>query len=94
VTGFLCHDISFARKGRRGWIFAKGEISNNTAKDYQTAVFRFSLFANNRVVWAGIFKIRGFRRGQTKAFEFLMEGLDYNSIPTISKQEIRFESGY
>ncbi|MGD9014418.1 MAG: hypothetical protein PVI33_00085 [Candidatus Omnitrophota bacterium] len=94
MPGFLYRDVSLTRSGRKGWVFAKGEVSNNTAKNYQTAAFRFSLFAKDKIVWTGIFKIRGLRKGQAKPFEFHLEGLDYKEITTISKQEIFFESGY
>jgi hypothetical protein len=94
MPGFLYHNIRLERSGRKGWVFCKGEVSNNTAKDYQTAAFRFSLFAKDKLVWTGMFKIRGLRKGQRKPFEFHIQGLSYKLIPTISKQEIFFESGY
>jgi len=94
MIGFQYRDVHFDRKGRKGWLFAKGEVINNSARDYQTAVFRYKLFVRDKIVWSGAFKIVGLRKGEAKPFELLLEGLDYNLTPTITKQELIFENGY
>ena len=91
---FSFYNISFKRKGTGKWVFAQGEITNESNKDYHTAVFHMSVFDKNILMWAGAIKIMGFRKKQTRPFEVLMEGLAHRAIPSISRYEICFESGY
>ena len=91
---FSFYNISFKRKGNGKWVFAQGEIKNESSKDFNTALFRMSVFDKNILMWAGAIKIMGFRKRQTKPFDLLMEGLDYRTIAAISRYEIYFESGY
>ena len=91
---FPLYNVTFKRKGEGKWVFAQGEIENNTNKDYSTALFRISVFDKNMLIWTGPMKINGFRKRQTKSFEILMEGFDHYAIAGISRYDIYFESGY
>jgi hypothetical protein len=91
---FYFYNISFRRKGNGKWVFAQGEITNGSNKDFNTAVFRLITFDKNVLMWTGNIKIMGFRKRHTRPFELLMEGLDYRTIPAISRYDIYFESGY
>lgn len=91
---FSYYNISFDRKGRGPWVFAKGEVTNNSNKDYNTAVFRLSLSERKKLLWTGTFKVRGLKRRQTRAFELLMENLDYRTLSAIWRYDIYFEGGY
>ncbi|OGX25671.1 MAG: hypothetical protein A3J51_01665 [Omnitrophica WOR_2 bacterium RIFCSPHIGHO2_02_FULL_45_21] len=93
IGGFSFYDIDFVRKGTGPWIVMQGEITNNT-RDYHTCVFHLSVFDKNLLLWTGALKIAGFRKGCTKPFEVLMEGLNHQSLPSISRYDIFFESGY
>ena len=93
-ANFQFFNITFKRKGTAHWVFAQGEIANESSRDYNTAMFHVSVFDKNRLMWTGTLKIMGFRRRQTRPFELLMEGLNYRTIPAISRYEIYFESGY
>lgn len=95
ATGnFPFYNVTFKRKGDGKWVFAEGEIENNTNKDYSVALFRISVFDKNILIWTGPLKIKGFKKRQHKPFEILMEGLNYYSLSTISRYDIYFESGY
>jgi hypothetical protein len=91
---FSYYNIHFDRKGGGIWVFAKGEITNNSNKDYNTAMFRLNLFEKKKILWSETFKIRGFRRRQTRPFELLLENLDYKAMSAISRYDIYFEGGY
>jgi hypothetical protein len=92
--GFDFYNVVFKRKGTGNWIFASGDIINNSGKDYHTAVFRLSVFERNMILWSGVFKVMGFRRVQSRPFEVLMEGFEYKELKAITKHEVYFESGY
>lgn len=94
AIGFYFYNITFQRKGGGKWVFAQGEIENNTRKDYHTALFHFSVFDKHILLWTGVIKMAGLRRQQTKPFELFMEGLDHYAVSAISRYEIYFESGY
>lgn len=94
IGSFSFYNITFQRKGGGRWVFVQGEIENNTRRDYHTALFRISVFDKNVLMWTGNIKIAGFRKRQVRSFELFMEGLGYRVIPTISRYEIHFESGY
>lgn len=91
---FAYYNISFEKKGSGTWAFAQGEIKNNTGKDFQLAGFRLILFNRNTLLWSGVVKMMDFRKEQTKYFEAFLEGLDHNTLPSITRYEISFESGY
>ena len=94
MINFIYQNITFPTKGRKAWMFAKGEVTNHSKIHFQTTVFRLNLFIQDRLFWSGIFKIKNFRNRQTKPFEILLEGVDPKKIRAISRYDIFFESGY
>lgn len=93
IAGFSFYNIDFTRKGTGPWVAMQGEITNNS-RDYHTCVFHISVFDKNMLLWAGSVKIAGFRKGRTRLFEVLMEGINHQSLPSVSRYDIFFESGY
>ncbi len=93
-AGFLYHNIQFKRFGTEPWILARGEITNNSRRHYNSALFRISVFYREQSIWSGVVKIKNFKRRQRRFFELVMDGLDHRLLPEISKYEIFFESGY
>ena len=92
---FGYYNISFHRYGSGNLAYVAGEVTNESFKGYETAVFRMVLFnQNNRVVWSGAFKIRGLGAKRTRSFNVTLEGVDFSIIPKISRYDIFFESGY
>ena len=94
ASNFYYYNINFKKKGTGKWVFAQGEISNESGKDYNTALFRLSIYDKSALMWTGNIKVMGFRKRQTRTFELLLEGLNYRSMSAISRYEIYFESGY
>jgi len=91
---FEFYNVTFQKVGSGIWVYARGDVKNNTNKDYNTAMFRLSLFDKNLLIWTGTFKVMGFRKGHTRPFEFLMEKLNHKSLEGVSRYEVYFESGY
>ena len=94
MLNFIYQNISFTTKGRKTWVFMKGEITNKAKSDYHTAAFRLNIFIKDRIFWSGIFKIRNFKKNQTKSFEHLMQSFEPKNIRNITRHEIFFEAGY
>jgi len=92
---FTYYNVDFRRYSDGKFAYVTGEVTNETLKDYNTAVFRMVLFdMGNRVIWSGSFKIRGLGKKRTKSFEVPLEGVDFTVIPKISRHDIYFEAGY
>jgi hypothetical protein len=90
---FTFSEITFERKSK-SWVLAKGDIRNISKKNYQTAMFKLTLFENDKLLWTGNIKVRGFRMGANKSFEYQLENIKLRDVKQISKYEIEFESGY
>ena len=93
-ASFFYRHISFKKLGTVPWIYARGEITNNSRRNYHTAVFRIIIFSKDVAMWNGVIKIRNFKKKQTKFFELFMIGLEHKNLPKITKHEIYFERGY
>ncbi len=93
-TIFTYTNVSFKRYQTTNIAYAEGEITNDSGKDYNTAIFRMSIYDKNMLIWSGFIKIRGFRNRQTRTFEIPLEGFAGGMVSKIAKFEIYFESGY
>ena len=91
---FEYYNVSFKRYGDASWVFVRGEVANKSEKDFNTAVFRITLFDRKLLMWTGVFKVMGFRKRQTRLFEVPLDGLDHKQLSKMTKYEIYFESGY
>lgn len=93
-SGIFSYKVNFKQRGSTSLAYAEGEITNNTSKEYNTAVFRLTLHNKSMLAWTGVIKIRGLRARQTKSFEIPLEGIDYKTAFATSRHELYFESGY
>ncbi|MDD5730716.1 MAG: FxLYD domain-containing protein [Candidatus Omnitrophica bacterium] len=91
---FTFGNISLKNSYSGGWVAVQGDITNNSNKDFHTTVFRFSAFDKSVILWTGIIKIPGFRKGQTRSFELTMEGMRQETASSVARHEIYFEGGY
>jgi hypothetical protein len=94
LSNFEYYNVSFKRFGTGSWLFVQGDVCNKGEKDYNTAVFRISMFDRKLLMWTGVFKIMGFKKRQTRHFEVPLDGFDYKRLPVMSKYEIYFETGF
>ncbi len=91
---FTYSQIVFKKYASTSLTYARGEITNNSSRDYNTAVFRLSVFDDKTLVWTGMVKIRGLRRRQSKTFQMTLDKADFNTGSKVIKCEICFETAY
>jgi len=91
---FDYHSIEFKRHSD-GWLVVKGEIINNSGKNFHSVVFRIVVYMRSIPIANTNLVIKGFYSGQTRDFEKQVEELKYDSViahdPTC---QIFVESGY
>jgi hypothetical protein len=88
--GFVYKNVSL-QELYAGHFKAIGEITNNSGKSYDGAMFKISFYDKNGVlVSIGDILILSFRNGQTKSFDVLVEG----NHSKIDGYKIDFEGGY
>ncbi|MFH1281925.1 MAG: FxLYD domain-containing protein [Candidatus Omnitrophota bacterium] len=87
------YNIKIGKVKNADQISVKGEIHNDSDKDYNTVAVRIILFVKNIVVANTVFVVNGIPKGSTKAFERTMEDLEYSQIgKDITRYEICTES--
>ena len=89
---FPLYNLEF-KQGAEDWIVARGEIRNDTSKEYHEIIFRLVLFDKTRTIGFGMIKLTELRRGSTRYFEILIDGVSYRMIPNIVRWELVMESG-
>lgn len=94
MYGFSYYNVQFKKHNVDNCAVVVGEITNETTRDYNTAVFRISVFERQQLIANGFIKIKGFKRKRTKSFETALKELPYNLLPQNVKYDIQFESGY
>lgn len=69
-----------------------GEITNNSGKNYEQAVFKLSVYdASGKLLDVLQFVMNGFRNGDTDTFEAI--SMKVLPSPDISKLRVKFEMG-
>lgn len=91
---FSLYNVTYARQEGADWITAKGDIANETNRNYNTAVFKVSIFNSEDSIGATVIKIHNFRARMTKPFEAVFEGAHHVMIPKIARIELFFEAAY
>ena len=91
---FTCYNVQYHRHQVEDWIIAKGDITNESNKNYSTAVFKAKIFSGEMSIGSAVIKIHGFRSKMTRPFEAVFEGSTHLLIPKISKLELYLESVY
>lgn len=91
---FTFYNIEVKKTSGASSVYVTGDITNNTTRDYHTAVFRVSLFQKSILVWTGALKIYNFHRNQTKSLNYFLENFDLTMLHLVSRCDIYFESGY
>ena len=89
---FAYYNLKYQKHASQDWIVVKGEIRNESPGNFNMAVFRVLLYANQQIFGSAILKVAGFRARATKPFEVMIDGAHHEMIPMITKCEILFES--
>lgn len=94
MMNYSCYNVQFNKHPIEPWVVVKGDISNDSSKNYNTAVFRIKIFIAEEVLGSAIIKVRGLRARSSKGFEVMIEGVHRDLIQKIGRYEILFESAY
>lgn len=94
MLNYSTYNIQFKRHPIENWIVVSGEIHNDSAKNYNTAVFFLHVYVGHERLGSAIIKLRGFRSKSSKDFEVMVEGVHHDLLSQIARCEILFESGY
>lgn len=74
-----------------------GEVKNASGANYSMAVFRITLYIQNKAVASGLVRIAGLAHNMTKSFETMVESIeviDARLVSRINRCDIAFEGGY
>ncbi len=88
---FLYNNVSFKQAADEGSFVVRGEITNNSGKDFNAVVFRMVLFIKTICIGRLTITMNGFRNGQTKIFKELVSELGLGSGSKIRPEVIRYE---
>lgn len=92
---FYFNDVTIKRHDEGKWLMVKGEVQNESGRDYSAVSFRVVLFIRTVAVANMVFVINGMRNGQTRPFEVQIGELEYSKIASdITKIDTYVESGY
>jgi len=94
MIDYSCYNIRYNKHVVEDWVTVTGEIRNETSKNFNTAVFKITLYVGTEPLGSALIKLRGFRSKSSKAFDVIVEGVHYELMHKITKHEIMFESAY
>ena len=94
MIGFSYYNVQFRKNNLENCVAVVGEITNESSRDYDAAVFRLSLFDRQQLIASGMIRIKGFGKKRTKSFEVLLKELPFHLMPKKYRFDINFESGY
>jgi hypothetical protein len=94
MLNYSVYNLQFKKHPVEKWVVVRGEIRNDTSKNYNTAVFHLKIFIGRDCLGAAIIKLRGFRGKSSKDFEVMVEGVHHELLSQIVRCEVLFESGY
>lgn len=90
---FSTYNIEYEVMSDENYTMVKGQISNETTRNYTLALFKLFLYSREATLAKGIVKLHDFRAGSTKSFETVID-LHRTRIPKIVGYELLFEQGY
>lgn len=95
MPNFDFYNLSFVRSDYAKHLVIKGEIKNNSGRNYNAVAIRVILFNNNIPVVNIVVVVNGLPQGITKNFDKPVEEIDYDKIANkITRCETSVESAY
>lgn len=95
MANFDYYNINFdkAEDGRR--IVIRGEVKNNSGRNYNAVAIRIILYNKNIPMVNVVVVINGLLNGITKSFEKYVEEIEYTQVAKlINRVEVHTESAY
>ncbi|MDD5281798.1 MAG: FxLYD domain-containing protein [Candidatus Omnitrophica bacterium] len=95
MPNFNYYHIEIKKSENTKEVVVKGEVINNTDKNYSTVAVRIILYMKNISVANVVFTINGLSAGATKPFEKTIEELDYAQVgKSISRYDVYTETAF
>jgi len=90
---FPVYNIRYEARSTDASTIVKGEIRNDSLKNFTFIMFRVILYDRQKALGAGILKLYDFKVNSVRFFEAVVD-MNRSLIPRIIKYEILFENGY
>ncbi|MBU1726535.1 MAG: FxLYD domain-containing protein [Candidatus Omnitrophica bacterium] len=89
------YNITFEKADNSKQMVIKGEVKNNSGRNYNAVAIRVVLFNKNIPVVSTVVVVNGVPNGSTKSFEKFVEEIEYEEVAkSINRQEAYIESAY
>ena len=89
------YNITFEKADNSKQILIKGEVKNNSGRNYNAVAIRVILFNKNIPIVNTVAVVNGVPNGATKDFEKIVEEIEYDEVAkSINRQEAYIESAY
>ncbi len=90
---FSTYNVQYEVLTDENYILVKGQITNDTTRNYTLALFKLYLYGRESTIAKGVVRVYDFRPGSIKLFETVVE-LHRSRIPKIISYDMVYEQGY
>lgn len=90
---FPVYNIRYEARSADASTIVKGEIRNDSMKNFTFVMFRVILYDRQKAIGYGVLKLYDFKVNSVRFFESIID-MNRSFIPRIVKYEILFENGY
>ena len=95
MPNFSYYHVEIKKSENTNDVVVRGEVTNNTDKNYSTVAVRIILYMKNISVANVVFTINGLPAGASRVFEKTIEELDYLQVgSTISHFDVYTETAF
>jgi hypothetical protein len=95
MANFDFYNINFSKSDRGNQLVIRGEIKNNSGRNYNAVALRVVLFSKNIPMVNTVIVVNGLPNGVSKGFEKYVEEIDYDQVAKqINRHEVLTESAY
>jgi len=95
MANFEYYNINFTKADNSNHLVIRGEIKNNSGRDYNAVATRVILFNKNIPMVNVVIVVNGLPNGLTKSFEKYLEEIDYLQVAKqITRYEVYTEGAY
>lgn len=90
-----CSGLSFTKADSGQQLVIRGDIKNNSGRDYNAVAVRVILFNKNLPLVSTLIVVNGVPNGRSKMFEKYVDEIDFTQIHNlINRHEVYIEAAY
>ena len=95
MPNFGIYNVNYSKSEYNNQLVVRGEITNQSGRNYSTIAVRIVLFVKSFPVANTIVVVNDIPNGATKSFEKYMEELEYEKVfEDITRYEVVVDSAY